>query len=378
MRAVHIMKSLGWFLLLMASPGVSLAQSRPWKIGVSRSDITYLSQGRAMMGYGDFEQKTRGIESSLFSRAFLIESENSRVAFVVVDLCMVLSHIKAAVLRQLNQVSKKKWGWSDVLILATHTHSGPGGYAQHDIYNVTGQGFDQRNFEVIVRGIRDSILKAEQTAVDGRVLVSRGELRGASINRSVEPYLANADAQLYTDPVDPTHYVFRFESLDAKPIGLLDFFAVHTTSMSRINRLISSDNKGHAAQRVEEHFGGDFVAAFANSNEGDASPNIFKGSPLESQLTDLEKTSRVAELQVTHALELWKKARELTSFGVSRAHTWVKMPEYGCEPAMGESFAAGADDGPSNLPGFYEGMRQGEFRALPFLLGQSYDLYRSS
>ena len=46
---------------------------------------------------------------------------------------------------------------------------------------------------------------------------------------------------------------------DGKPIGLLNWYAVHLTSMNNTNTLISSDNKGYAALRFEAHMNGDAV-----------------------------------------------------------------------------------------------------------------------
>ncbi len=62
--------------------------------------------------------------------------------------------------------------------------------------------------------------------------------------------------------------------------GLLTWFPVHCTSMNNTNRLISGDSKGAAEQfaehwgrRQEKGFAKGFVAAFAQSNVGDTSPN---------------------------------------------------------------------------------------------------------
>jgi neutral ceramidase len=353
--------------LIIAAPLARAAEvASTLRAGFSKKDITFFSAGRGMMGYGDLAQKTRGIESRLFARAAVLETHRSeRLAIVVVDLCFVVSLLKNSVLSKLDRVEPGRWSSANLMILATHTHSGPGGFAQHDIYNVTSQGFDTRNFETIAAGIAASVLDASKRLVPAQMKFGLGELRGASINRSLEPYHSNPDAKLYADETDPTHTVLGFVSRAGKPLGLVDFFAVHNTSMSKHNRLISGDNKGWAARKVEDSFGGDFVAAFGNANEGDASPNIFKGSSDETDLDDLEKTLRVADKQARHALQLWRQAAEIDVDSLKFRHRWVEMPKFACEPAMGESFAAGADDGPSDIPGFFEGMRQGESRPLP-------------
>ena len=73
----------------------------------------------------------------------------------------------------------------------------------------------------------------------------------------------------------------NFISDDGKPMGVLNWFAVHPTSMNNTNHLISGDNKGAASQMFEREMNsnyvtgkGPFVAAFASTNLGDISPNI--------------------------------------------------------------------------------------------------------
>ena len=68
--------------------------------------------------------------------------------------------------------------------------------------------------------------------------------------------------------------------------GVINWFAVHPTSMNNTNQLISGDNKGLASLMLEKEMEdnrehdpsrpigkGSFVAAFASANLGDVSPN---------------------------------------------------------------------------------------------------------
>ena len=68
--------------------------------------------------------------------------------------------------------------------------------------------------------------------------------------------------------------------------GVINWFAVHPTSMNNTNHLISGDNKGLASIMLENSINknrfeegdrpvgkGAFVAAFASTNLGDVSPN---------------------------------------------------------------------------------------------------------
>lgn len=45
----------------------------------------------------------------------------------------------------------------NVMITATHTHSGPGGFLQYVLYIITSQGFISQSFEAIVSGIVEVI-----------------------------------------------------------------------------------------------------------------------------------------------------------------------------------------------------------------------------
>jgi len=63
--------------------------------------------------------------------------------------------------------------------------------------------------------------------------------------------------------------VLRLEDASGTPIGMIDWFAVHGTSMNNTNLLISGDNKGFASWYVERLMNGNklpgkgkFVAAF--------------------------------------------------------------------------------------------------------------------
>ncbi len=59
--------------------------------------------------------------------------------------------------------------------------------------------------------------------------------------------------------------------------GAVTWFPVHCTSINNTNTLISGDNKGTAAQLLEkwgaENASSPFIAAFAQANVGDTSPN---------------------------------------------------------------------------------------------------------
>lgn len=113
----------------------------------------------------------------------------------------------------------------------------------------------------------------------------------ASINRSLYAYLANPaeERSRYDSEVDTVMTLLRFRrASDARAMGILTWFAVHPTSMYQNNTLVAGDNKGTASWLMERELadddsivprdaedGGGFVAAFAQSNHGDTTPNVL-------------------------------------------------------------------------------------------------------
>jgi hypothetical protein len=95
------------------------------------------------------------------------------------------------VVRELQVRFGSRYTFQNVLLSGTHTHSGPAGYIQYLLYGITSLGFDHQNFRSIVDGIVQSIERADNNVVPGKIKFNVGELLGANINRSPTSYLAN-------------------------------------------------------------------------------------------------------------------------------------------------------------------------------------------
>jgi len=134
--------------------------------------------------------------------------------------------------------------------------------------------------------------------------------------------------------------------------------------MSNRNRLITGDNKGYASYLFEKAKGADhrtvrtFVAAFAQSNEGDVSPNVFGGAEGRGR-GDFDATERSGRLQFEKAWQLYENAQRPVTGPVDVRFAYVKMndlrvaPEFAdgigrrtCRGAIGQAAFAGAEDGP--------------------------------
>ncbi len=269
-----------------------------YTIGVGKSVITYDEKGLAIQGFMHPLQKTNGYHvMDLYSRAFIIHDKNSEkyVVIVIADIWSCTKKIKQGVIKKLQEHfgTDTIYHQSNVQISGTHTHSGAGGYNSYNLYNryVTRAMLRKviRNLETIVNGIADSIIQADNNLRPGKVFMYNGSnnvLTNCGENRSIEAYNNNSDRNLYASPTDQEMLMIKFVAEDDTPIGMINWYPIHPTSMGQHSNVVSGDNKGYAAKGFEEIMKNkmagqsNFVAAFANSNCGDVSGNIEFGAPL--------------------------------------------------------------------------------------------------
>merc|ERR1719193_1483597 len=348
------------------------------------------------MGYANPSQKGEGIHMRLWSRAYIIEDlKGNRAVFVSVDAAMTGQLVRNEVVKRLKSKYKGLYNDQNVCISSTHTHSGPAGYLQFVLFEITNLGFSKANFNAMVNGIVRSIERAHDSMRPANIFVNQGDLLDANINRSPYAFEFNpAQERLkYKHNTDTLMTVMKFVGANKEDIGMISWFAVHPTSMNNTNHLVSGDHKGYASQMTERLFNAaaqsssstsssrPFVAAFANSNLGDVSPNI-KGPRCQdtgkrcdyvtSTCSDgtvkkcvasgpggdmFESTKIIGQRQIDKATELYRSATQKLSGPIFAAHRFLDMSsqkvrinstytETTCKPAMGMSFAAGTTDGP--------------------------------
>ncbi|AKJ00325.1 neutral ceramidase [Archangium gephyra] len=342
--------------------------NQSFQLGAGIYDITGPAAEVGMMGYAMVDQKTAGIHQRLRSRAFVIASpcNGKRAVFVSADLGQVFQGVRQQVVEKLRARYGTLYTDDNVLLSATHTHSGPGGHSHYALYNLTVLGYDKQGFDAIVDGIFQSIVRAHDNLAPGTIRVASGDLLDASINRSPEAYLRNpaTERAQYAYDTDKRMTLLRLQGDDGREVGLINWFAVHATSMGNDNLLISGDNKGYASYLFEKLKGTSytaqrtFVAAFAQSNEGDVTPNIYGGTN-GGGANDFESTELSARKQYNLAKTLYDTASAPLTGGVDFRHAYVAMdsvqvaPTYTdgvwrttCEAAIGDSMLAGAEDGP--------------------------------
>ena len=356
--------------------------TNPYLVGAGVADITGEVAEVDFVGYGTDAQKGSGIHTRQYARAFVVidPASGSRNLIVVLDALSAWNSIRAELVNRIQAEFGPEFTEANIMITASHSHATPGGVSKDVLYNLTTLGFNEPTFNNQVNGSMQAIREALADLAPGNVTVSSSQLTGVGVNRSavaLEQDPANLTDELING-VDPTSTTFRFEH-DGVTRAVLNWFAIHPTSLTNQNTLVSSDNKGYAQYLLETvdhgvnlNAGAEddaFIAAFANSNTGDVSPNTMLQpgmGPTNDMFTNLEiqgtKQADAVRTQLASAgtpvgqgLDSRITYVDFSKVQVDARWTGTGYAGSTCNASLGAPFAAGSvEDGPG-AAGFNEG-----------------------
>lgn len=358
-------------------------------IGRGMTDITGPLYGVQMWGFGREDQLTEGLHIRQRARAFIVAepAHGKRLVFVSADIGSIEHNISLEVIDRLKEKYGDLYTMDNVLLSATHTHAAPGGYWHTRVELGLAGAFYPEVYERIVTGLVDAIVAAHDDLQPGNILLNTGDVEGAGVNRSLIAYEQNPaeERALYTDSIDHEMTLLSFVGR-SMPIGMINWFAVHPTSMTYNNKLVSGDHKGYASLAFEKQMGTtyaspeDFVAAFAQSTPGDVTPNLNLNNTGPGA-DDFESTAIIGSRQLVVAQNLFETAEQPLAGPIDFRRLYVDLSNYEvmedftgegtqvtCPSAYGYSFAGGStEDGGGHFL-FREGMTEQRFY-LDFLIG---------
>jgi len=357
-------------------------QSHNYLLGRGIADITGPALGIQMWGFSYDGQLTEGIHTRQKSRAFIVAEPAGakRLVFVSADIGSIEHNISLEVVDRLQALYGDIYAIDNVILSATHTHAGPGGYWHNRTELALAGVFYREHFERIVQGIVASVSAAHNSLQPGTIVINTGEVEGAGINRSLVAYEQNPQQERagYSDTINKGMTLLKFIG-DSGDMGMINWHAVHPTSMTYYNRLISGDHKGYASWAFEQiqsekaDAGKLFVGAFAQADPGDVTPNLNLDNTGPGA-DDFDSTRIIGSRQLQVALELFANASErlageidyrqvyanLSNFQVADEYTHAGQ-QHTCPSAYGYSFAGGStEDGGGHFL-FEEGMTDQSF-----------------
>jgi hypothetical protein len=367
-------------LLLVAAP----ASAATLRAGAGQADITPQT-GYFLGGWTRADRLGTGVSSRLYSNALVLQRGPRKLALVAVELFAVPAGLQEDVAAAL---AGRGFDKTTVLLAASHTHSGPGGFANNPTYNTAApspetidnpESFpefldpapaDRQLYTFLVNRIVESIRRADADRAPAAAAWGSARLTGLTQNRSIEAHLANhgivrafGEGTAAQDPdgavhtIDPSVDVLRVDKLRGGrrlPIGAWSNFADHGTVVHAELQAYSGDHHAAAwrtfaakvrrAGRVPKTQ--TVVNVYPNSDEGDQTAGIVNVGPAAAV--------RVGNVEAGAMFRAWKRAQGRLSRRPALGVRWTRACFCGQQTATGPVDTAGRE-GLGFLTGSEEG-----------------------
>jgi hypothetical protein len=285
-----MMKSIRAALIVIAVMAFATAARAELQAGVATTEITPPVGGK-MAGYSARGNNvSTGVHDPLVAKALVLKDDHDGLVMVTMDI----GGFPAESVERVKKATLEKTGMNQVMLLPSHTHSGPTG----DLEFPTKEKPWIRDAE---RKIVDAIVKANNSIEPVKYGVGKGEVveghnrRKVGPDGTVEMFWRNPD-RVPTSPVDCMLGVIRFEALGGELLVTLVNFTCHPVVLGPENLLISADYPGVMMKVVEAELGG--TCMFANGACGDINPFMDKTAPADGAYEEMEKMGKAVAAEV--------------------------------------------------------------------------------
>jgi hypothetical protein len=344
----------------LAVPGQASAASPTLEAGVGKADITP-KLGYYLGGWTRADRTAGGQHTRLHARALVLKRGNSKVALVAVDLFMV----PGGLLKQIgDRLAPRGLSEQNIVISASHTHSGPGGFANYPTLNSAApsmqtigdpstffdfffnpQPADPELYRFLYDQISAAIERADRDLAPAAAGWGSSRIVGLTRNRSIEAHLANHgiikdrgtgseedDPGGYEHTIDPDVDVLRVDKVVRRrgktvrvPIGGWSSFADHGTVTKSSFQFYNQDHHASAMWVFEKRVrrggrvpgGQEVVNVYGNSNEGDMSAGLTRDGPAASDY--------VGRIEGSAMVRAWERAGRAMQRKPVLEHRWTRV-----------------------------------------------------
>jgi len=307
------------------------AEEVPLQVGVASADITP-PLGMPMAGYYSTRLAT-GIHDRLHAKAIYIRGRGVEVLWVFCDLIGI---DRQTVLEARKRI-KERLGLpgQNVLIAATHTHTGPLYYgARPGSYSSARSDLSsmQRDYiEQLIEGIARSAQKAKASASPSTVSSASGSEGSLSFNRRFHmksgevrfnPGRGNPNILRPAGPIDPEVSVLCFRPVDdSNPSAVLVAFALHLDTVG--GRKFSADFPYFMGEVLRKEYGRNTLPIFGMGTSGDINHIDVNN---QNQLTGIKGTQLIGERLASDVLGAIEKERRVEPAPVLVATKILRVP----------------------------------------------------
>jgi hypothetical protein len=278
------------FALLFCLAISILNSSAEFRAGIAVRPVTPDPLLPVSGGVGPSHPATRKA-GELTVRALVLEQEGTRVAIVSADFLGFPAVLGDRVRAAVSEVPPR-----NILIGATHTHSGPDCYGFPD--GKGGTAADPKYLETVCMRMAEAIKQAVSNLAPVRVKIATGEAKG----KIAYNYYAE---QLY----DPRCHVIQLVN-ESGPVATLVNYAIHPEVIGSEAGICSPDLIGPLYDRIAAKGGG--AGIFMNSAQG-GMITADNRRPGGGEARTWDECIRIGELLADEALRIVQSAPEQTS-----------------------------------------------------------------
>ena len=258
-----------------------------YMVGWNKQEIQIQPKGYAMFGYGMWSHRAYEKRSPLYARTFTIREAQKREPIIIccLDFGCITYAMRSGVVESLKQQLKDRFDEQQLLVLATHTHSGPGGCAYEALYNMPTPGFVPEHLAAVVDAAVTSIIYALEAEQQTEIRYGTSQFDTdvpVAWNRALKSYNRNPDVQQRS--IKETHLALNREMQligfyrNDQLCSFISLFGVHATCLGNKLKAYDGDNKGYAAGFSEQYLQSkgnlNPVTIFAQTSAGDVSPHF--------------------------------------------------------------------------------------------------------
>ena len=277
-------------------------------MGFGRAEFPRPENG-PLAGYGGWrDRRAREVLDPPEARALMISGADVRIALVVLDLVIIRPSLREG-LRELS----RSFAIDELVVAATHTHSGPGGYIPGRVAaRLTSGRFDPGTPRKLIHAARRALRLALEDLTPARVASGRTELSLARNRRFSE------------GPHETELPLLRFDFPSGRAPIVLFAYGAHPTVLSPRSHAYSADYVGAARTWLQQQ---GWRAIFVAGPLGDQEP-ISQQGPLwprdlalqRSQMIEIGNSLGKAVLEGVRKL-IPGDGAELAAFA-----RWIELP----------------------------------------------------
>ena len=281
---------------------VAAARSEgPLAVGAAEASFP-VPEGTPVAGFPRVRWAALGVRDAPAARAVVLSEPGLSVAVVSADLLLVPPELRRSVEARLADLKL------DALVLAaTHTHSGPGGYWKDLLGERFATGpYDARALESISETIAGAVRRAFAARAPAALSVGRARLTGLTVNRD-------------GGEVDGRLLALRATGPEGQVLAQVVVFPAHATIVDPKSRLLSGDWPGALARELPG------VTVFLQGAVGDQTWTNAPGAATGPEGYAREVAAAVSRLA-------FSPGSDRPPLGLATAEVALPAPSFGAVP----------------------------------------------